>query len=225
MLRRYPALIFDFGNVVAHFDYAEACDKLGAGIGISGVELLQKARSAGLNPLVKRFESGQMEAEEFSGELCKILGVTVTHAEFAAAWADIFRLNEPLAQLVAALKAEDYRLVLGSNTNAIHANHFRKQFASALAPFDRLVLSYQIGHVKPSLEFYQACAEAAEAPASACVFIDDLPENVEGARAAGLQGLLFRDPPTLRADLSRLGIAFREVESGPRSKAVRSHRG
>ena len=37
-------------------------------------------------------------------------------------------------------------------------------------------------------------------------FIDDLPENVEGAKSAGLRALLFTDEPTLRSDLRREGI-------------------
>src|SRR5205823_3917086 len=133
------------------------------------------------------------------------------HDEFAAAWSDIFWLNEPVARLVASLKGRGYTLVLGSNTNDLHATHFRRLFAETLAHFDRVVLSYEVGHIKPSSAFYLACAEAAGAPPEDCVFIDDLPENVEGARAAGLTGVLYRDHDTLLADLRQLGM---EVPGG-----------
>ena len=96
--------------------------------------------------------------------------------------------------------------MLGSNTNDLHAAQFRRQFAETLGHFDRLVLSYEIGHIKPTADFYLACAEAAGAPPGECVFIDDLAENIEGARAAGLVGLVFRDVPTLIADLAALGV-------------------
>ncbi len=40
---RRPALIFDFGNVVAHFDHGLAgLGKLGASLGLSGEEVLER---------------------------------------------------------------------------------------------------------------------------------------------------------------------------------------
>jgi putative hydrolase of the HAD superfamily len=203
---RCPALIFDFGNVVAHFDYTRAAERVGRPLGISGEELLARVRAKGFTDLVRRYESGNMAAEAFSRAVCELVGADLTHDEFAAAWSDIFWLNEPVARLVGELKAKGYTLVLGSNTNDLHAARFRRQFAEVLAHFDRLVLSFEVGHIKPSAPFYLACAEAAGAEPGDCVFIDDLPENVEGARAAGLTGLLYSDPTALRADLQGLGL-------------------
>lgn len=202
------ALIFDFGNVVAHFDYNRAADVLGRRAGLTGAALMERVRGRGFAQLVREFESGRIAAEEFSRGMAELAGLEFSHAEFAAAWADIFTLNEPVARLVAELKACGHRLVLGSNTNDLHAAQFRRQFAGTLAHFDRLVLSYEVGHVKPASEFYLACATAADAAPADCVFIDDLAENVEGARAAGLAALLYREPAELRADLRRLGVAL-----------------
>jgi HAD superfamily hydrolase (TIGR01509 family) len=203
---RRPALIFDFGNVVAHFDYGRACETFGRRLGISGQAVLERIRQVGFATLVQRYESGRISARAFSRELCALIDLEVPHEEFAAAWSDIFRLNEPIVPLIASLKQNGYTLVLGSNTNDLHAARFRHQFAALLASFDRLVLSFEIGHIKPSGPFYLACAEAAGMPPQECVFIDDLPENVQGARSAGLVGLLFRDVPTLREDLRSLGV-------------------
>ena len=203
-----PALIFDFGNVVAHFDYARATEALGRRAGLSGEALLEGVRSRGFDSLNREFESGRIAAEAFSRGVAGLAGLAVSHAEFAAAWAGIFTLNEPVARLVAELKGLGHTLILGSNTNDLHAPHFRRQFAGTLAHFDRLVLSYEVGHLKPAPEFYRACAEAAGAAPGDCLFIDDLPENVEGARSAGLAALLYREPAALRADLRRLGVAL-----------------
>ena len=207
---RTPALIFDFGNVLAHFDYALAAERLGRRVGLSGPALLERLRARGMTPLVQRFERGELTPEAFTAAACDLAGLCVPPDEFAAAWCGIFRLNEPVARLVAGLKARGYTLVLGSNTNALHAGHFRRQFAAHLAPFDRLVLSYEVGHLKPTTAFYLACAAAAGAPPAACVFIDDLPENVEGARAAGLVGLHYRDDATLTAELRALDVEIPE---------------
>ncbi len=219
---RRPALIFDFGNVVAHFDYRLAADKLGARLGLSGEALLDRLRPLGFSDLVKRYESGGMSNEAFSSAVSALVSLEVTHDEFSAAWSDIFTANESIVPLLAALKAAGYRLVLGSNTNDLHAARFRRQFAQTLGYFDKLVLSYEIGHIKPSEAFYLACAEAAGAEPADCVFIDDLPENIEGARAAGLVGMLYRDTGELIRDLaangvevSRAGLKIVDEDRGP----------
>ena len=203
---RRPALIFDFGNVVAFFDYLKAATTLGRSLGISGEAVLDRLRPLGFSDQLKAYERGAITAEDFSRAVSEMAGLTIKHDDFAAAWADIFDLNETIPPLLAQLKREGYTLVLGSNTNDLHAAQFRRQFAEPLAFFDRLVLSYEVGHIKPSSGFYLACAEAAGAPPGECVFIDDLPENVEGARQAGLVGLLYRNSPMLIEDLAKLGV-------------------
>ncbi|RUL88390.1 HAD family hydrolase [Tautonia sociabilis] len=209
----HPALVFDFGNVVAFFDYARACEAIGRPRGLDGSSLLETARRAGLAEPLLAFESGRMGSEQFCRAASRLLGVDLPVDEFAAAWADIFWPNESIVPLIRALADNGHRLILGSNTNPLHSNHFRRQFAETLALFDHLVLSFEVGHVKPAPEFFLACAEAAGAPPADCVFIDDLPENVEGARQAGLIGVHYVDTPTLAADLRALGIP---VPSSPR---------
>jgi putative hydrolase of the HAD superfamily len=204
--KRTPALIFDFGNVVAHFDYRKACETLGPRMGLSPEAFLERVQGLGFTPLLQNYERGSISTEEFSRSFCELVGLVIAHEEFASAWSDIFWANEPLAPLIEFFKGRGYTLVLGSNTNDLHASQFRRQFAETLGHFDRLVLSYEIGHIKPTAAFYLACAEAAGEAPEHCVFIDDLTENVEGARAAGLVGLVFRDVPTLITDLARLGV-------------------
>jgi len=222
---RRPALIFDFGNVVAHFDYRKATDKLGARLGLSGEALLDRLRPLGFSDLVKRYESGGMAAEAFTSAVSALVGLEITHGEFAAAWSDIFTANESIAPLIASLKGSGYRLVLGSNTNDLHAGHFRRQFAATLDHFDRLVLSYEVGHIKPSTAFYLACAEAAGAEPGDCLFIDDLPENVEGARAAGLIGILYQDTGGLIRDLAANGVEIRDQLGRARCSRPTGHLG
>jgi epoxide hydrolase-like predicted phosphatase len=201
-----PALIFDFGNVLSFFDYKKAADRLGETIGMSGADLLARATGLGFDGLVKRYESGKMTSPEFSREVSNLVGLRMSHDDFAAAWADIFRLNDSVAELVAGLKRAGYTLVLGTNTNDLHAAQFRSQFVEALSHFDRLVLSYEVGHIKPAADFYRACAQAAGRPESECIFIDDLAENIEGARATGMAGIVYRDTPSLVEELAKLGV-------------------
>ncbi len=205
-----PAMIFDFGNVVAFFDYGRSCARLVEELGLAttGDRLIEDLRGRGLGPLVARYERGELGDETFIDELTELLGVEAGPAQVRRAWSDIFWLNEPVARLIGRLDAAGYRLVLGSNTNGIHAEGFRVKFAETFRHFDALVLSYEIGCSKPSSAFYQACAAAAGRPVEECLFIDDLAENVAGARAAGMQAVHFLNEPQLSRELSQRGLEF-----------------
>ena len=201
-----PALIFDFGNVVAFFDYRKVLERLGPRLGLTAEAFRQRIVERGFADLLGRFESGKMAPEEFAEKLMTLSGLNLPYHEFVDAWQDIFWLNEPVARLIDRLSSEGYTLLLGSNTNVLHSTHFRRQFASTLELLDHLVLSHEVGHTKPSAEFYQACVAAAGVPAASCIFVDDLLENVAGARAAGLIGLHYVETQALIAELSRQGV-------------------
>ena len=207
------AIIFDFGNVIAFFDYGRASSALGEQLGIQGDELLERLRQRGLNSLVVRYESGTIGDQQFFREFSELAELDLSYEAFVPAWSDIFHLNESVAELIEPLKNEGHTLVLGSNTNALHARQFRHQFEGTLRHFDGLVLSYEVGYVKPSKEFYLACAASAGHPPEECVFIDDLAENIEGAIAAGLRGIVYRDTPQLITDLHAIGIGLEDRNS------------
>jgi putative hydrolase of the HAD superfamily len=199
-------LIFDFGNVIAHFDFARAAERFGRALGISGDDFARMAQRAGFVEVLKVYESGGMSSEAFHRRVAEMTGLEADFERFANDWSDIFWANEPVHRLIDALRARGYTLVLGSNTNELHALRFRAQFAEVFRHFDRLVLSYEVGAIKPDAGFYHACAAAAGRPSSECIFIDDLPENVEGANRAGLIGVRYSDTPALLRDLGALGV-------------------
>jgi epoxide hydrolase-like predicted phosphatase len=59
--------------------------------------------------------------------------------------------------------------------------------------FDAVVLSGREGLRKPEAAIYLLAADRLGAPPDRCVFVDDMPANVEGARAVGMTGVLHRD--------------------------------
>ena len=203
---REPVLIFDFGNVVCFFDYLRACEAFGRGLGMPGPVLRQLLQERGFAQLHNRFEEGRIEPEEFAAQVMALAGLELPYEDFVRGWEDIFWLNEPVARLLAFLKSRGYSLLLGSNTNILHSTFFLRRFAPTFDGFDRFILSHEVGHMKPDRRFYQACVAAAGVPAASCLFIDDLPENVEGARRAGLIGLRYVETPALIADLRSHGV-------------------
>ncbi len=203
---REPAVIFDFGNVVCFFDYLKVCERLGPRLGLTGEAFRQRILERGFPLLLARFESGKIAPEAFADEVMTLSGLSLPYHEFVEAWEDIFWLNEPVARLIERLASEGFPLLLGSNTNVLHFTYYRRRFAPTLDLFDHFVLSHEVGHMKPGAPFYEACVAAAGLPASSCIFVDDLLENVEGARRAGLTGLQYVDTLALISDLGELGV-------------------
>jgi epoxide hydrolase-like predicted phosphatase len=58
---------------------------------------------------------------------------------------------------------------------------------------DAVVRSDEVGLRKPDPEIYRLAAERLNVPPHDCVFIDDLLQNVDGARAAGMHAFVHRN--------------------------------
>jgi glucose-1-phosphatase len=210
---RKPVLIFDFGNVIGFFDYLRTCEHFGAILGLTSEAVRDQLVDGGFAELLARFESGRLAPDVFATRVMEIAGLRLDYDDFVGGWEDIFWPNEPVARLIAFLKSRGYSLYLGSNTNVLHATHYRRQFAETLDLFDGFVLSYEVGHLKPARDFFDACVRAAGVAASECVFIDDIAENVEGARRAGLAALQYLDTPTLITELRQMEIEVIGIDS------------
>ncbi len=195
-------ILFDFGNVLAFFDHRLISHRLKEHSPLAA-DVLHAALVG--SPLELDYESGRITTAEFVRLVRDQCRLTCSDAVFAESWADIFWPNEEVLALLPRLRPR-YRLLLGSNTNELHAARFRRQFADAFRHFDHLVLSHEARTRKPEAAFFQHCLSLAACNAEECVFIDDLPANVAGAQACGMHGIVYRDVRDLREQLAALGV-------------------
>lgn len=73
--------------------------------------------------------------------------------------------------------------------------------------FDVLVISAEVGLLKPDPRIYHLALGRAGARPAAALMVDDMPANVDGSVKAGMAGILFRDPEQLQRELTqRLGL-------------------
>lgn len=85
-------------------------------------------------------------------------------------------------------------------------------FPTALQMFDFLhlfegvVVSGDEKVIKPDPRIYQLLINRYAIQPDKAVFIDDVPRNVEGARAAGLHAVRFESPAHLRTSLEGMGV-------------------
>jgi 2-haloacid dehalogenase len=99
----------------------------------------------------------------------------------------------------------------GLPTYAI-TNFSREKFEAALERFaflrrfDGIIVSADVGVLKPDLTIYRHLVTENALSPEDCVFIDDSLANIEAARKFGMTGIHFTDPQALRSDLVRLGF-------------------
>jgi putative hydrolase of the HAD superfamily len=71
-----------------------------------------------------------------------------------------------------------------------------------------IYFSCSLGIGKPDPEIYRQVAGACGTAPERCLFTDDKLENVEGARAAGMQGIHFTAPASFLQQLDVIGVAL-----------------
>jgi putative hydrolase of the HAD superfamily len=195
-------ILFDFGNVVAHFDHRRATRKFAPQTDLTEVEVFDAIYNTALE---EEFELGNINGDEFVHAACAVIGYQDTHARFRQDFVDIFTANSEVCALIPKLKPK-YRLVLASNTNELHSEHFEEKFADTLKHFDALGFSFRGGARKPHPGFYSYCQTLTNAKPAECLFIDDLVVNVEAAQAFGWKGIHFTTYADLLKQLDEYGI-------------------
>jgi putative hydrolase of the HAD superfamily len=76
-----------------------------------------------------------------------------------------------------------------------------KKFADV---FDAMIISAEVGIMKPDARIYRIALEKLGVDASESVFLDDFSENVEGAQAVGMQAIHFTQPDQALEELKQL---------------------
>lgn len=194
-------VIFDFGNVICSFDVGKFLARLNAWSGLPVETLREKVYGSGLH---SRYERGDVTSEGFRRIVEETTGAGVPSEEFARGFTDIFSPIESTRALIRGLKGK-YRLGLLSNTNEIHFRRFIRN-EPVFPLFDAVTLSYEVGALKPDPAIYRDALGKLSLPPEECVFIDDVEEYAEGARAVGIRGIRFTGGERLLADLAGLGI-------------------
>ncbi len=196
-------ILLDFGNVVAFFDHDRAVRRLLAHTDRTAEELWRLVYQ---DHLADRYECGQVTTDELFAISRDQGGLRCSQAEFIDAFCDIFWPNPPMADLVPRLKSNGYRLVLASNTNAAHCEHYREQFKDLLSHFDAIAVSHEAGARKPHPAFFEYAHKLAGCERDECLFVDDLLANVTAAREFGWKAIHYARFDELIPELRRMGI-------------------
>lgn len=202
-------LYFDLGNVLLSFSHERGCEQMARVTGVSAGRIANflfgdDERKGHLY----QFEQGQLSEDEFYALYCQAMDTTPDRALLEHAAADIFDPIHESLSLLQQLHAGGHRLGLLSNTNSIHWRFVTDgRFPIFNEVFQQYVTSYEVKSMKPDGRVYQVAIERAGAAAEEIFFVDDRPENVAAAVAAGMDAVQYVGHAQLVADLAERGIA------------------
>jgi len=133
--------------------------------------------------------------------LVRDLGLTMSREELRLAWQDTFSLNPQMLEVVRELPRPRFML---SNTNGPHVEWIGERWPDIFPLFDHCVFSHEVGMRKPELGIFRHVESLSGEPAGRHVFVDDSPQHVAGAEAAGWQAFQFRGVEDCRQRLAAL---------------------
>jgi epoxide hydrolase-like predicted phosphatase len=193
-MKNLDAIIFDLGGVILNIDYnltRQAFEK-------SGITNFHEMYSqATADDLFENLETGTVSEEDFYKQFNKRTQIALDKNEIQINWnAMLLSFRERSLEFLESIKSK-YKLYLLSNTNHIHLDAFNKIYhtTSRIKPFeeffDKVYYSCEIGLRKPNSDIYEFVLKENDLEAAKTLFIDDSVQNIDAAKAVGLQTILL----------------------------------
>lgn len=184
------AVIFDCFGVLATDGWLPFRDKYFG----DKPELLEEARANNI-----RVDSGIMAYEDFVEWLAE--GADVSQSEVRRHIEGSVP-NEALFEYIRDDLKPKYKIGMLSNAGANWLDTMFEPWQVAL--FDEVVLSYEVGAVKPQSVMYETAAIRLGVLPEETVFIDDIDVFVEAAKQYGMKGVHYREPNQTIAELRKM---------------------
>ena len=177
-------ILFDLGNVLVGLNR------------ISNASALCPALRAADQPefaIVTEYECGRVSTETFISEAPNLLDLDVSADELQSEFQSIVGEWYPQTPQLLATLRKAYRLGCLSNTNPLHIDALTQR-GPHLDLLHDFFLSHEIGCMKPDPEAYNCVIQTWNIDPEQILFIDDRPENVEGAQKSGMQAVEAHGP-------------------------------
>ena len=183
----FEAVIFDLGGVVFGISLEPVIQSWSESTGIHPRDLTDRFR---IDSYYERLEVGGISPAQYREHVCDLLGVRLSDEDFDRGWNSIYLDVLPGIESLLQELRQSSRLVVLTNTNEIHSKEWRARYADVLTYFEKVFASHEIGARKPNPEAFQIVLGYLGIDPQKVAFIDDNPENVRGAEAVGIKGIL-----------------------------------
>ena len=182
-------VLFDLGGVLVEYDHQKTLAELAAIYKFT----FEQVRQLTSGDISRQLGTGELGANAFYQLLVEESGAFSEYARYFEAFtAGMARDQSALAYALSLTHRADVQVGIISNTNEAHAEWLRANLHE-FQHFYPVILSNEVGLVKPDPQIYwQALAPYQIEPHQA-IFVDDLVENVRGAEAVGMAGIVHEN--------------------------------
>lgn len=190
-------IIFDLSEVLIS-GYAGIQTLIEKKYGILAEEFLERKREK--NERFLDLMRGNLIEEQYWEELIEGMNWNITVEDLK----DTVReyLNQPVEgtiEIVKALKSK-YQLILLTDHVKDWMEYLEEQNED-IKLFDKKIVSYELGSVKPDKETFPSVLDKAQIIAEETLFIDDHEINIQRAKEVGIHGIVFKNAKQLKEDL------------------------
>ena len=192
------AVIFDFGGVLCFHPSEDRFARIADLFGISTPELLHLFWANRID-----YDAGLVDARAYWTQIAQAAGRPMdddllrTLVEFEIELWNNY--DQRILRWAAYLRSSGFRTAILSNLPPALGEALRAT-PGFLDPFDHVTFSYELKVVKPVAAIYHDAIRGVGVPPAEALFLDDKAENVEGARAVGLQAEIYSTWEAFRAE-------------------------
>jgi epoxide hydrolase-like predicted phosphatase len=189
MASSIKAVIWDMGGVLLRTEDPQPRTTLAQRFGLTADELSHRVFEG---ETAAQATLGKLTDDELWRQVASGLGVPQSEAmDLSLQFFAGDRLDGQLVDFIRSLRP-GYKTGLLSNAWPSARQMLTKSFP-CIDAFDVAIISAEVGLAKPDPRIFQLVVDRLGVRPEESVFIDDVSVNVEGARAAGLNAVLFRN--------------------------------
>ncbi|MDO8755563.1 MAG: HAD family phosphatase [Anaerolineales bacterium] len=193
------AVFFDFGGVIQRTEYQTPRQHLAERFGMDFGEMdtlvfaSQSARQASV---------GQITEDAHWSEVLKRLKRPASELQMIKN--DFFGgdvIDRNLINFIHSLRGKFHTGLISNAWSGMRAFLEKEKFINL---FDTVVISAEVGVMKPDTGIYHIALEQAKVKAESALFVDDIQANIEACEKIGIKGVLFKDPQEALSRLKQL---------------------
>ena len=179
--------IFDIGGVLVRYNAEELVNFIAQvrGCRPDVVKTL-------LHPdMLYKIETGRISDIDFYSDYVRNVMPGLSFDDLVYLYEQYFEVNRPGYELMLELKSQDGKVYTLSNLAGFHKTAIERKIPGFFEQFDMNFLSFEMRLHKPEPKIYDELIDRIGEKPENLIFFDDSPQNVNGAIAAGMNGIVF----------------------------------
>ncbi|MGL1933631.1 MAG: HAD family phosphatase [Fibrobacterales bacterium] len=193
------AVIYDWGGVICVNPAPQFLTACSTALGVEEARLQPL-----LTHYIDPFQKGEITEEALWKSICSELHIKNydwTQPLWRPAFESFYTPQQQVIDSAKTLKSLGYKIGFLSNTE-VPAMELHLSLGYDF--FDARVFSCVEGIIKPLGDIYSLIAERLGLSSEECIMIDDKSENIVGAQAAGMSGILFSSESQYLSEIASL---------------------